>query len=311
MKPFEEWPKEELVKELRRVVNEQDRVQYYGALSLPRKGEFPRLPGIDYFAIVEPYGGCVGGDYLAIIDFSKYQLGKRIKKAGKTGNDALAATLAKNLDRFGIAIGDVSGHGIAESVIVNFLHGSFRALVRAQIKQYGEVTSEFIEELNQELYEHVKAEYLKKRPYATFLYGEVHNDGRFRYVTSGHPSPIIFSIEHNRIEKIDKERTQASTPLGVFPSRYHVDAQAFVHSVDKVPVNEVHLLMPGDIMLLYTDGLTEQRGGELNFAEERLEDVLRGVKGEPARTVHDTIKRELFDFCPPDDDLTIAVIKKK
>ncbi|MFA4819619.1 MAG: PP2C family protein-serine/threonine phosphatase [Candidatus Aenigmatarchaeota archaeon] len=310
MKPISEMTRQELMDELRHVAGELDRVQNYGALSLPRKGEFPRLHGIDYFATVEPYKGCVGGDYLAVIDFSKYQLEKRIKKAGKTGNDALAATLTRNLDKFGIAIGDVSGHGIAESVIVNFLHGAFRALVRSQIKQHGEVTAEFVEELNQELYEYVKAEYLRKRPYVTFLYGEVHNDGRFRYVTSGHPTPIIFSNEHGRMEKIDKERTKASTPLGMFPSKYHADTEHF-HTMDEVDVNEIHLLMPCDFMLLYTDGLTEQSGGKLNFAETRLEDVLREVKREPARTIHDTIKRELFAFCPPDDDLTIVVIKKK
>ena len=64
-------------------------------------------------------------------------------------------------------------------------------------------------------------------------------------------------------------------------------------------------------MVLYTDALLEQKGGELNFAETHLEGVLKEVKGEPARTIHDAIKRELFAFCPPDDDLTIAVIKKK
>ena len=304
MKLLKEWTREELVDEL-------DRVQTYAAMALPRKGEFPRLPGIDYFATVEPYGDCVGGDYLAVINFEYYQIRQRIRQAKKDGNVALAATLAKNLNRFGIAIGDVAGHGIAESFIVGELDGAFRAFVEAQLDKYGEVTAEIGVKLNQLIHRLTKPDFIRKKPYITFSYGEVNNDGRYRNFLAGHHPPILFSNEYNQMQKIDKERTKASTPLGVFPSRYHVDAQDFVHSVDEVPVNEVHLLMPGDFMVLYTDALLEQKGGELNFAETHLEGVLKEVKGEPARTIHDAIKRELFAFCPPDDDLTIAVIKKK
>ena len=271
------------------------------------------MANIDYFATVEPYKGCVGGDYLTIINFDHYGIKQKIQQAKKSGNHNLATTLGKNLDSFGIAIGDVSGHMITDSLMVTYLDATFRALVDGEIERHGEVTAGILKKLNQLLYRHIKPEFLKKKPYTTLLYGEVHNDGRFRHISAGHPGPILFSNEHNRIEKLTEDHKKASTPLGVFPSNYHADTGHFGmrHAVDKVNVNELHLLMPGDMMILHTDGLTEQRGGDLSFADSRLEDVLREVKQEPAKGVHDAIKRELFAFCPPDDDLTIAVIKRK
>ena len=309
MKPINEWTREELQKEL-------TRYQELAALTLPRKEEFPNLPNIDYFGTVDPYQGCVGGDYLAVIDFNRYGLKQKIRSAKKADNTALSDALTKNLDSFGIAVADVSGHGIAESSIVTYLNAVFRTLLRKEIEQHGEVTTGFVKELNHEVYKYTRSDFLIKEPHISFLYGEIHNDGRFRYVTAGHPAPIIFSNEFEKLQKLDESRTLASTPLGIFPSRFHLDADHFEmvakgHHVDKIDVNELHLLMPGDIMFLYTDALTEQRGGELNFAETRMEDVLRAVKDEPARAIHDAVKRELFAFVPREDDLTLVVIKKK
>jgi hypothetical protein len=131
---------------------------------------------------------------------------------------------------------------------------------------------------------------------------------------AGHPPPIIFSSGSDRIERLGDERTVASTPLGILPLEYSVDIENFEPTTatkGKYHVNELRLLGDGDIMILYTDGLTEQREGGLNYCEARLEAVLRETKRESAREIYGAIRRDLDVFCPPTDDLTTAVIKKR
>ena len=60
---IKDWPQEKLVKEVLRL-------QDLAALALPREGNLPKLSNIDYFAVIEPYEGCVGGDILVIVNFS-------------------------------------------------------------------------------------------------------------------------------------------------------------------------------------------------------------------------------------------------
>lgn len=307
MDPIKNWPKKDLVEELLHF-------QEVASLILPRKANLPRLPGIDYFAATEPYKGCVCGDHLIILNFDEYNIRDKIRIAQESGNEALTARLSKNLDSFGILIADAAGHMITDNTTANYLHAAFKTGVGYELKFKGEVTSELFEVLNTTFYNRMSPDFLRKKPYVTLIYGEVHNDGRFRFLSAGHPPPIVFSNEYDRIERLGDERTAASTPLGIFPSEYSVDIENFEPTIatkGRYHVNELRLLGDGDIMILYTDGLTEQQGGALNYCEARLEAVLREVKRESARDIYGAIRRELDVFCPPDDDLTIAVIKKK
>ena len=105
-------------------------------------------------------------------------------------------------------------------------------------------------------------EYLEIKPFVTLIYGEVLNDGRFRFISAGHPPPIVFSQKYDRIAPLSDERTRTSTPLGIIPSDYHVDIEHFAPvSITKDPyfINEINLLGNGDIMLLYSDGLMEHQ----------------------------------------------------
>jgi len=125
--------------------------------------------------------------------------------------------------------------------------------------------------------------------------------------------PFIFSNKFNILIRQDAETANTSTPLGIIPSEYHVDIEHFESALPtkkKYHVNEINLLGEGDIFLLYTDGLTEQNKGKLNFADARLEEVLKEAKHGTAREISDTIIRELNAFYPPEDDVSLAVIKK-
>ena len=309
MIPIKEWTKDDLVDEL---LHFQD----VASLTLPRRDHLPELAGIDYMAGIESCKGCVGGDHIALVNFDEYNLKEKIAEAQRAGNTTLAETLARNLDCFGLLVADAAGHKITDNTTINYLHGAFRIGVAYELKYNGQVTPALFEMLNARFYDRIQPEYLKMKPYLTLIYGEVHGDGRFRFLSAGHPPPLVFSHARDRIEILGDDRTKASTPLGIFPSAYSVDVEHFGPmpiTKDKYDVNEIKLLGRGDIMLLYTDGLTEHLSADrtATFLDARLEHVLREAKNKSAKEIYGAIIQEYFAFGPPEDDLAIAVVKKQ
>jgi serine phosphatase RsbU (regulator of sigma subunit) len=296
------------------LVNEVLHFQEISSLILPRTANFPILENIDYHAVVEPCKGCVGGDHLMIVNFEEYNLSEKIEKARVTGDKTLESTLSKNKDKFGILLVDSSGHMITDHVTNTFIHSAFKTGIAYELKYKGEVTADIIEMLNTMVYNRNSLDFLKEKPYATLLYGEINNDGIFRFVLAGHHPPKIFSREYNSIVSLGKERTLASTPLGTIPSKFHVDIENFGHTIaikEDYVVNEIRLLGKGDILLLYSDLLLEQEAGDKNYSESRLENLLREVKDKSARDIYLAIRRDVENYAPITDDFTLVVVKKR
>ena len=313
---LESWSREELIRELRHV-------QSLGSLILPRVDRLPTLKNIDYHASIEPLAGAVSGDHLVVVNFSDYNLDAKIARAKAEGRDEFAAKLRMLYNRFGILIADAAGHRIGDSITANFLHGAFKTGVSYELVRHGEVTANLFEMLNTIFYNRMQEQgkqvgppYIMTPdvpPYLTLIYGEVRNDGRFRYLSAGHPPPIVFSQKFDRIVTLYDDRTRASMPLGIFPSDYHVDHEAFGKAAvtkKRYSVNEINLLGIGDIMLLYTDCLIEHERDGVSFKDSRLEQVLRDCKKGSARDIYERLLAEMRAYAPLDDDLTIAVIKK-
>jgi serine phosphatase RsbU (regulator of sigma subunit) len=81
---------------------------------------------------------------------------------------------------------------------------------------------------------------------------------------------------------------------------------------EKYTVNEISLMGRGDILLLYSDGLTDHRDkAGVHYFPGRLETVLRANKTQPAREIFERIKADMLAFNnKPDDDVTVVIIKK-
>jgi hypothetical protein len=309
MKPISEWTKGELADELLHF-------QEVASLALPRYDHLPKLSGIDYGIGIEPWKGCVGGDHVAIVNFEEYNLKDKIAEAREAGDAGLTATLEQNLDCFGILVADAAGHMITDSTTVNYLHGAFKIGIGYELKYHGQITPALFEMLNTRFYDRMRPDYLRSKPYLTLIYGEVYNDGRFRFLSAGHPLPLVFSYERDRIVALGADSIKTSTPLGIFPSAYNADVEHFDPTPitkDKYAVNEIRLLGKGDIMLLYTDGLTEHHSGDRNhnFRDAKLEHILRQAKNCSARQISEVIRREYFAFGPQEDDLALVVIKRQ
>jgi serine phosphatase RsbU (regulator of sigma subunit) len=94
-------------------------------------------------------------------------------------------------------------------------------------------------------------------------------------------------------DAIDRNVTEASS-LG-FKEHYEM--------------NKWQLMGAGDILLLHTDGLTEHRRGDEEYAPQRLEAKIREVKHRDARGIYDAIIDDVLAFAAPADDISLVVVK--
>jgi serine phosphatase RsbU (regulator of sigma subunit) len=265
---------------------------------------------------VEIYGnsvflnGAAGGDHIVYLDFDqRYDLERRIRAADDAGNRKVAAKLAENRGRLGILVGDVSGHQITDGLAAAMLHQAFLTGVLYELDRYGEVTTRIFEILNTRFFNSLSVE-----KYITLIYGEISSSGQFRFLSAGSPPPLIFSAEYERFVTISPDRLVTFTPLGMLPSEDDVDISKTFGPLGYKPrytVNEVNLLGVGDILLLYTDGMSEHTSADgRNFVPDEIEETLRQTKHLPAKGIYDAVRDCFLAFAKPDDDMTLVVIKK-
>jgi serine phosphatase RsbU (regulator of sigma subunit) len=86
-------------------------------------------------------------------------------------------------------------------------------------------------------------------------------------------------------------------PLGIFP-----DAEPAAQEID---------LEPGDLLFLYTDGLTSAYGPDLVQFEERLTDELAALAGKPAAVLVSRVRDVVLELCQGElrDDMTMIALR--
>ena len=254
--------------------------------------------------------GAAGGDHIIYVDFERrYDLERRIRTAADAGDADIAAKLAKNRGRLGILVGDVSGHQITDALAAAMLHQAFLTGVLYELDRFGEVTTGLFEHLNTRFYNSLS--FVK---YITLAYGEISSNGRFRFLSAGGPPPLVFSAEYDRFVTLSPDRLVSFAPLGLLPSEDDIDRSKNLAPLGYKPrytVNEVNLLGSGDILLLYTDGLSElsQKEGRA-FVPGELETALRASKHLSAKEIFEAVRDRAASFAALEDDMTVVVIKK-
>ncbi|HEU5021761.1 MAG TPA: SpoIIE family protein phosphatase, partial [Bryobacteraceae bacterium] len=220
--------------------------------------KFPKIEGVDCFGFCRPARG-VGGDYFDFIEL--------------------------NGGRIGIAIGDVSGKGVAAALLMASLQACLRGQTLAGVSDLGEL----MKNVNKLVYESSQSS-----RYATFFYGEFDPaTRRFTYVNAGHNAPVI-------LRKDEVIRLEASGPVvGLLPGvGYTMDACE---------------MQPGDLFIGYTDGISEaQNEREEEWEEERFLAAARAAASRPARQVVEAIFREADAFtgnARQYDDMTLLTVK--
>jgi len=185
--------------------------------------------------------------------------------------------------RLVFAIADISGKGISAAILMSNLQALLRVLVNTE-REPGEICRR----LNLHFHEVTDSS-----KYATFFFAEWRPcDGRLRYVNAGHNAPLMFAKDKSfRLE-------QGGMPLGMFPSTLFV-------------TGEVHLV-PGDTLVLYSDGITEagSKAGE-EFGEQRLESIVREHCSQPVNEIQRSILENVRQWAGNalDDDMTLVLVR--
>jgi serine phosphatase RsbU (regulator of sigma subunit) len=98
------------------------------------------------------------------------------------------------------------------------------------------------------------------------------------------------------------------------PSREDVDArasQSLLGSKENYRTNKLSLMGTGDIMLLFTDGFAEHENDrQETYFHEKLETKLRQIHMLSSRDIYHALITDILTFAPPQDDISLIVIKK-
>jgi serine phosphatase RsbU (regulator of sigma subunit) len=195
----------------------------------------------------------------------------------------------------GVLVVDAQGHGIISAKIASTVHDTFHALMLTELDRFGKTTPILFENVNLRLAQSVSArnalgvtEKEDAREIATMLYGEVRPGGHFRFVNFGHPPPLVFSAEYSKLVKVSDAQMVQFLALGLQLPADHPDRRKYYSmNFRKTEFNssdlaEITLMSPGDILVLYTDGVYD---GSDKEDRELLEAVLREHYRQPARDI--------------------------
>ena len=188
-------------------------------------------------------------------------------------------------DQIGIVIADVSGKGIPAALLMAFLRASLRAATHV-----GYATNVSMSKVNYLLWESIE-----RNQFVTAFYGILDaSNNTLSYSNAGHNPPLLINArgETRFIEPGEQ-------PLGMFQeTRYHEYFLTF---------------KPGDVLVLYTDGVTEARNAaEEEFGRDRLADSVKAAYRLPAKQLISSVERRVMDWTNglgSNDDVTFFVIK--
>jgi phosphoserine phosphatase RsbU/P len=201
--------------------------------------------------------------------------------------------------KLGILIADVSGHGTPAAVVMAVAHSI------AHTREPPQPPCELLNFLNQRL---VARGYTTNGTFITAFYGIYDPATRtLIYSSAGHNPPRLRRCTGDETDigqtvPLDAGR---NLPLGIVADEVYEDAEV--------------QLRPHDVLVLYTDGITEARGASANvkpgedelFGNDRLDAVVDAC-GSSARSLVDRIVQavnDFTDFAPAGDDRTLVVVK--
>ncbi len=222
----------------------------------------PNIPGYEVAAWWQP-AEAVGGDYYDLVDLPN--------------------------GRLGLAVADVSGHGVAASLIMASVRAMLHVLTRT-LSEPDEIISLLSETIDPDLHE---------ERFITFLM--VALDPQTHEVTfanAGHGPALHFSREPQTFRKLNS----TGLPMGFLTDF-------------KMPRGQPISLEAGDLLLLATDGAIELRNNQDEmFGLERLEQIVRENRHLPAPEMLNVIRKAITSFNKeehPPDDITLLLLERK
>lgn len=209
--------------------------------------------------------------------------------------------MGKMLD--GIALFDVSGHGIASSLITtlakNIIFQCFKP-IRFNLMHTSHVMSEIDKNIKK-----------AKGNIENYLTGVLFHFSLFdksdvcqvEMANAGHPHPLLYVAEENKVIELKPDNTFKQ--IGAIG----------MNGVDVNCVDVNFRMAPGDILISYTDGLTEALNeNHKQFGKESVKDILFLHHDETARDITKAMTEALnahLKDCLREDDVTMIVLKRE
>ncbi|HEY1939104.1 MAG TPA: SpoIIE family protein phosphatase [Candidatus Angelobacter sp.] len=248
---------------------------------------FPNVVGIEMAAHCRP-AQAVGGDYYDLISIRDGSLAEAGHVPGEKISSA-SGTTAHVCDRLGIAIGDISGKGVSAALLMASLHASLRSQTLSGAGDLGTKMAN----VNRLLYDASDS-----NRYATFFYAELDCDSRtLHYVNGGHIPPAVLRKEDGAWQVF--RLGDGGPVVGLFADAAY--KQQMLH------------LLPGDILLAFTDGISEaMNAAEDEWGEDRMIADAQAHADLNAAELLQRLFRAADAFAagaPQHDDMTLVVLR--
>jgi sigma-B regulation protein RsbU (phosphoserine phosphatase) len=186
-----------------------------------------------------------------------------------------------------VAIADVTGKGVPASLLMANLQSMLHALAPIDVTM-----SEATGSINDIIYNNTPAD-----KFITFFWGIISENGtKFKYVNAGHDPPILFRKGSDEPVLLE----EGGVILGAMPTMMPYESA----EID---------LKPGDLMVFFTDGVTEAMNPEQTeeYETERLKECIRKNRNKTSQEIQDAIITDINTFSNniQYDDITTIVLK--
>ena len=221
-------------------------------------------------------------------DIPGWQLAVTLKPSRETSGDFYDINLLPN-GRLGLLVADVvdKGAGAALFMALSWI------LIRTYAAEYPGQPELVLSAVNHRILEETGAE-----QFVTVFYGVLDPiTGKLVYCNAGHCLPLLFGARDDAV----RELRTTGMALGI--------------TDDVTWEQEIVQLAPGDMLVLYTDGVTEaQNEHRALFSEERLQACVQPNLGRSAQDIQDAVIANVEEFvgdAPQSDDVALAVVVRE
>lgn len=224
------------------------------------------------------------------VTLSNWEIAARMVPAERVGGDFHDFHRCEG--GFWLGVGDVSSHGVTPGLIMMMVQSIFSTLVSTKAESR---PRELLTLLNRVVYDNIHAR-LRVDDYVTLVIGRCFADGRFVHA-GAHLDILVLRASDGRVDRFPT----GGIWVGLSPE-----------IAEDTTESELRL-EPGDVMVLYTDGITEARSpaGEL-YESERLAELLQKLRHAPVQNLRDRVFEDVDTWAlEQDDDRTLVVVKYK
>jgi len=193
--------------------------------------------------------------------------------------------------RVAMVVGDVSGDGLPAAMMAGVVHGAVRASRWLEGSQEHEAACHNLNEL-------LRGRTAPDEFVTLFWCYYEPREHVLKYLNAGHPPPLLLRKNPNKGTSVCRLE-EGGPVLGVLSTA--------TYRQSSIPI------CPGDLLVLYSDGITEaENAAEEQFGEERLLQLISDVSQRSAEQIRDEILRRVRAFVGQDefrDDLTLLVAR--